>query len=403
MLSKNNLREIVHLQRKWIEDIDTGIPRTGLEDIKISSNFALIITGIRRSGKSTLLSQVLEKQRNFYFLNLEDPRLEGFELSDFTKIDTIFKEEYGQKGVYFFDEIQNIPKWENFIRFLIDRGEKVVLTGSNASLLSRELGTKLTGRHIDLSLLPFSYQEFLKLKKRKASLNSFDEYFQKGGFPGFLKSGNSETLNILLNDVLMRDIVIRFGIRNSQILRRLAAFMISNVGKKFSFNSIKTNFQIKSVQTVIDYISYFEDSYLIFSVPKFSYSYKKQLVAQKKFYSIDNGLSNINSISFSKDKGRMLENLVFLHLKRRFKEILYYSENYECDFIIKEREKVSSVFQVCYDLNEENKQREINGLLEAMEEFDLDEGMIISFDQEDSYEIKGKKIKVIPAWKWMSE
>lgn len=401
MISKETLKEVIIQQRNFLENLDPGTPREEGAGIKINDSFALLITGIRRCGKSTFLNQLLKKQRKGYYLNLEDPRLEGFELSDFNKTETIMKELYGEKGIYFFDEIQNIKGWERFIRYLIDKKEKVVITGSNASLLSRELGTKLTGRHLQLEMFPFSFSEFLNLKKETPSILSFEEYFNKGGFPEYLKKEEPPILHELLSDVVMRDIALRLGIKNTNILNKIAIYLISNVGKEFSYNSIKKMFDIKSVQSVIDYVSYFENAYLIFTIPLFSYSYKKQQVNPKKAYSIDNGFSYNNSASFSKDKGKMLENAVFLCLRRKFKEIYYFQNKNECDFVIKEKEKIKKAIQVCFNLNEENKEREINGLIDALDKFSLKEGLILTYDQEDEFMAEGKKIIVKPAWKWM--
>ncbi len=400
MLRKEVLREVIESQRKWILDIEKGVERHLLGEVNVMPSFVLVIAGIRRCGKSTLLSQILKKSKNFYYLNLEDPRLESFGLDDFNKTDVIFKELYGANGVYFFDEIQNIDKWEKFIRYLVDRKEKVVITGSNASLLSRELGTKLTGRHIRAELFPFSYIEYLKFRKGKQSSKSYGHYLTEGGFPEYLKTRNFTILNELLNDVVMRDIAVRYGIKNTSLLKKIAIYLISHVGKEFSYNSLRNMFEIKSVQSVIDYISYFEDAYLIFTIPRFSYSYKKQQVNPKKVYSIDNGFSYSNSVSFSKDKGKMLENQVFLSLRPRYKEIFYFKENKECDFVVKEKNKIIKAIQVCYKLDDGNQDREVFGLLEAMAEFNLKEGCILTFDQEDELNIDGKLIHIIPVWKW---
>ena len=183
----------------------------------------------------------------------------------------------------------------------------------------------------------------------------------------------------------------------------MAIYLISNTGKEFSYNSLKKMFEIKSVQSVIDYISYFEESYLIFCIPKFSYSYKQQQVNPKKVYSIDNGFSYTNSVSFSKDKGKMLENCVFLELRKRFKEIYYFQEEKECDFILKEKNKIAGAIQVCYDLNEESMNREMKGIVEAMDKFKLKEGLILTYKQEDEFLIENKKIMAVPVWKWMLE
>ena len=395
------MKNIILSQREFLNKLDQGILRNKEKEIKIEDSFALLITGVRRCGKSTLLNQILKTQKKWYYLNLEDPRLEGFELSDFNKVEEIMNELYGGKGVYFFDEIQNIGKWEKFIRYLIDKKEKIVITGSNASLLSRELGTKLTGRHLQVELFPFSFKEFLDMKKQHPSIKAFDEYFIKGGFPEYLKKENPEILYELLSDIVLKDIAVRFGIKNTNILNKIAIHLISNVGKEFSYNSIKKMFDIKSVQSVIDYISYFENAYLIFTVPRFSFSYKQQQVNPKKVYSIDNGFSYVNSASFSKDKGKMLENKVFLELRKKFKEIYYLQDKNECDFVVKQKEKIIIAVQVCFDLNEENKEREINGLINAINKFNLKEGTILTYNQEDEFFFEGKKILVKPVWKWL--
>ena len=399
MIQKEILTKVIESQRDFLNRADIGIPRE--KKVSIRENFALIITGIRRCGKSTFLNQMLRKEKISYYLNLEDPRLDGFELSDFNKVELLMQEMYGKKGTFFFDEIQNIQGWERFIRYLIDRKEKIVITGSNASLLSKELGTKLTGRHLQVEMFPFSFKEFLMLKNEKPSQKSFESYFSHGGFPEYLKRQEPPIMHELLSDVVMRDIASRYNIKNTDILKKIIIYLISNVGKEFSFNAIKNMFRIKSVQSVIDYVSYFENAYLIFTIPKFSYSYKKQQVNPKKAYSIDNGFSYNNSASFSRDKGKMLENLVFLALRRKFKNIFYFQEKNECDFVVKQQEKIVEAIQVCFDLNEENKEREINGLIEALEMFNLKSGSILTFNQEDEFTIQKKKIIVKPVWKWL--
>ncbi|MBI2665767.1 ATP-binding protein [Candidatus Woesearchaeota archaeon] len=403
MLRKETIVEVVRSQREYLEKSELGTARENFEELYIEDSFALVITGIRRCGKSTFLHQILKKQKRGYYLNLEDPRLDGFELFDFNKTEIIMKEEYGDGGIYFFDEIQNIPQWEKFIRYLVDKKERVVITGSNASLLSKELGTKLTGRHLQIEMFPFSFKEFLRFKKKSPSLIQFEEYFSTGGFPEYLKKENPNILHELLSDVIMKDIAIRFGIKNTVILNKIAIYLLSNCGSEFSYNALKKAFEVKSVQSVIDYVSYFENAYLLFSVPLFSYSYKKQQVNQKKIYSIDNGFSYANSASFSKNKGKMLENVVFLGLRRKYKEIFYFKEKNECDFVIKEKEKVIKAIQVCLEFNEETKQREITGLLSALNEFKLGQGLILTNQQEDAFIIDGKKILVQPVWKWLLE
>jgi predicted AAA+ superfamily ATPase len=399
MITRETLREVITSQRGFLNKMDQGTPRE--RKIDIEDSFAVIITGIRRCGKSTFLNQLMKKQKKSYYLNLEDPRLEDFELQDFNRANEISKELYGDRGIYFFDEIQNVERWEKFIRYLIDKKERIIITGSNASLLSRELGTKLTGRHLQVEMFPFSFREFLDMRKETPSVKSFEKYLYIGGFPEHVKKQNPLILHELLSDVVMKDIAVRFGIKNTNMMNKIAIHLISNTGKEFSFNSIKKMFEIKSVQSVIDYVSYFEDAYLIFTVPRFSYSYRQQIVNPKKVYSVDNGLSHNNSISFSKDKGRMLENVVFLGLRRKFRDIYYFQKKHECDFVVKEKDKITHAIQVCLDFNEENKNREIRGILDALKEFKLDEGLIITYNQTDEFLVDGKRIRIMPAWKWL--
>ena len=179
-------------------------------------------------------------------------------------------------------------------------------------------------------------------------------------------------------------------------MKDLSLYLITNSGKEFSYNKLRKLFKLGSTNTVISYISYFEESYLLFTIPKFSYSYKKQLVNPKKVYVIDMGFGRANSISFSEDRGRIFENLVFLNLRRKYKEIYYFKESNECDFLVKEGGKILQAIQACYELNEENKNREIKGLREAMSKFDLKKGVIITLNQKDKF----KGIEGIPICKW---
>jgi len=398
---KEELRKIVKMQKKDLSQYEKGVERDKLKEIELKTKFTIVISGIRRCGKSTLMRQIARKVKGFHYFNFEDPKASAFEVKDFERLNNAFIEEFGEQDYYFFDEVQNVNKWELFVRLLLDKGKHVFITGSNASLLSKELGTRLTGRHLTYELFPFSFKEFLELKGKKASVNSFQEYFTNGGFPEYLKLNKTEVLQELVNDILVRDISVRHGIRNLSSLKQMAIFLITNAGKEFSYNSLKEMFKLGSINSVISFISYFEDSYLLFTIPRFAYSLKKQIVNPKKVYSIDNGLSSTNSASFSEDKGKMLENMVFINLRKKNKEIFYFQEKGECDFVIKEKNKITKAMQVCYKINKENEEREINGLLEAMKEFKLNEGLIITYDQEDKLLIKDKVIKIVPAWKWL--
>ncbi len=401
MILKETLRQIVIDQKTDLEFFEYGTEREGLGSIPLELPHAVIISGIRRSGKSTLLHQILKKLPNYYYLNFEDTRLINFESGDFEKLDEVFHTEYGPSEFYLLDEIQNVKGWEIFVRSRLDRHKHLFITGSNASMLSKELGTRLTGRHINVELFPFSFGEALLFRKEIASPDSFEWYFKQGGFPDFIKYGRPEILRELFTDILQRDIISRHKIRETKALHELALYLLSNVGKEFSYNSLKKMFQFGSVNTPISFVSYLEDSYLLFTIPKFDYSLKKQMINEKKVYSIDNGLSNANSVSFSSNKGRMLENFVFITLRRSHKNIYYFRENGECDFLIKEDSRIIIAIQVAYELNEDNKKREIGGLLEAMRKFELREGFILTYNQEDEIDIEDKRIIIKPVWKWI--
>ncbi|RLD41102.1 MAG: ATP-binding protein [Bacteroidetes bacterium] len=369
--------------------------RTSLSNIPMSDSFATIITGVRRCGKSTLLQQLLHnKFPKAIFFNFEDIRLTGFEAIDFMRFhNEIVKREI---EVLFLDEIQLVSGWEVYVNQLLREGYKVFVTGSNASMLSKELGTNLTGRHLSVELFPFDYNEYLTLKQLPNSAESAKQYIFDGGFPEYLKTGNGMILTQLLNDIITRDIAVRYSVKNVNSLKALVLYLLSNVGKPVSANKLKGLFGIKSVATITEFFSYMQDAYLLQFLPQFSYSIKAQIRNPKKVYAIDTGMVNEISSSFSMDLGRKLENVVYLHLRRIYKELFFYKNKGECDFIIKEKGNITQAIQVCYKLTDLNLEREINGLLEALKEFNLKEGFIITMNQQDEYNIDSKKITVIP-------
>ncbi len=396
MLLKDDLKKVVKYQIEELDKIELGIKREIIKNIGIDTKQAIILSGIRRCGKSTLLRQIMKSFDKFYYFNFDDSRAFGFDVSDFERLKEAFEEELGSSKTWFFDEIQNVHEWERFVRTLRDLEHKFFITGSNASLLSKELGTRLTGRHITYELFPFSYKEMLEFNKYKPSLKSLEEYLENGGFPEFLREKKIEFLHELLNDIIARDIVTRYSIKNSNLVKSLAIYCLTNIGKEFSYNKIAKYFNM-SPHTVIDYISFFENSYMIFTVPKFDFSYKKQVIANKKIYAIDTGFIRANSASFSEDRGRVLENIIFMELRRRHKDIFYYKKEKECDFIVKDREKPILAVQVCLKLTQENMKRELEGLKEAMNDLKIKNAVIITLDQEDK--IDGIQVK--PVWKWL--
>jgi uncharacterized protein len=401
MILKETLREVARTQKNEILKSEYGISREKLDDIAANTELAVIISGIRRSGKSTLLRQLMGKQKDFHYINFEDVRIYGFEPSDFARLESVLEEESASR-FYYFDEIQNVPNWEMYIRSLVDKKKsRVFITGSNASMLSKELGTKLTGRHLRYELFPFSYSEYLTYKNIKPGLQSFQGYFEEGGFPGYLQYGDPAILRELFSDIIMRDIIVRYGLRTEKVIKDLALFLVTNVGKEITYNSLKKLFDVGSTSTIISMISYLEDSYLFFTVPRFDYSLKSQIRNPKKIYAIDTGLIKANTASFSRDDGRLLENIVFLELKRKDNDVFYYNKQKECDFVVRDKQKEFSAIQVCADLTEENKSREINGLLEAMQYLKLTTGTILTLQQEDTFQVENKTITILPVWKWL--
>jgi len=400
MILKEDLRRYLLKQQEQLYR-DLGVSRD--IHLKLIPNFVLLISGIRRCGKSTLARQFLNDKSPIYYANFEDINLSGFELKDFIKLEEILKTEFGENGYFFFDEIQNINGWEKYIRQLVDQKEKVVVTGSNASMLSSEMGTKLTGRHITKELFPFSYKEFLRLRKNNHSLDLFTEYLTEGGFPEYLKSGEKDILQFLFQDIISRDIIQRNELKNETAVKSLIQYIISNIGKEASFNKLKTYIGVSSTNSVSQYVHHLEQAYLIFSIKKFDYSIKKQLIHPKKMYCIDNAIIGTNAFSFSENKGRLLENLVFLELKRQSSEIFYHKNNFECDFVLKKGTRITEAIQVCYELNPDNQEREFNGLLSAIQDFHPDKAVLLTYDQEEKITYKTKKIQILPVWKWLLE
>ncbi|GAA0880095.1 ATP-binding protein [Algoriphagus jejuensis] len=396
MISKDLIQEVAFKQKGNLQKRSLGLLRNELNSISLIQSHALIISGIRRCGKGTLLVQLLKNQYpDAFYLNFEDPRLYGFTVEDFQKIDRILTET-GQTTL-FLDEVQVVEGWERFVRQKLDLDNfEIIITGSNASLLSKELGTKLTGRHVSIELFPFSYDQFCEFQKLTKSSDSTSEYLSLGGFPEYLKTVRPELLHQLFDDLLLRDIAVRYGVRDVKSLQNLAIYLVSNVAKLVSGNNLRKVLEFKATSTVMEYLSYLEESWLFFFIPKFSYSQRKQLINAKKVYSIDTGLVTANSRSFSEDRGRRFENMVFLHFRRTYQEIYYFVEQNECDLVIFGRQGLVELVQVCVQLNSENLKRELDGLWEAMRFFGKKEGLLVTFAQDDNFEQNEYRINVIP-------
>lgn len=395
----SEIQAVANEQKNILYSFELGTFRELLELLPVTNTHALVVSGIRRCGKSVLLHQFIRNEiDNVYYFNFADIRLYQFSASDFILLDELIKESH--KKILFFDEIQIIDGWELYVRQKLDQSVRVIITGSNARMLSVELGTNLTGRHITKELFPFSYNEFCSFFSDKHNKESYLSFIQKGGFPEYLKTGNSELLSFLLEDILHRDIATRYSIRDISGLKKLCIYVMSNTAKRISPSKLTSAIGVKSSSTVLEYLSYFESSYLVNLIPRFSWSVKGQMLSEKKVYVIDNGLVNVASVSASKDLGRKFENVVYWNIRRKTRNIWYYSDGHsECDFIFQKNEDYFAI-QVCYELNGDNQEREINGLIAALEFFNLREGVILTIDQTDKILKDGHTIHVVPAYKF---
>jgi hypothetical protein len=418
MLEKEELKRVLAEQRENMLARKLGVRREVLKQLekKLKLPHAVMITGLRRSGKSTLLRQIIHDyydDEDFYYIDFEDERLFGFDPKDFNQIYEALLDLFGEKKTFFIDEIQKVKGFERFVRRFYDDGFKFFITGSNSELLSREFGTKLTGRHVDIVVCPFSFREFLDLKGVQPSKKEiyttrgrarikkeFDEYLKTGGMPEYLINRDFEILTRVYEDIVVKDIIARHDVQNERQLRELYQYLITNFSKRFSFNSLLKIVDLGSVETISKYVGYLQDTHLLRLVSKFDYSLKKQIINDKKPYVVDNGFISAVSTKIGEGPGWLLENLVFNSVNG---EVFYYSGEKECDFIITGGGKVREAIQVCYALNPANREREVNGLLEAMTLLGLKKGLILTYDQEEEINKEDKSISVMPVWKWLLE
>jgi len=407
----NNLDNIILDQQELFESKKDWIKRDIDFNKYIKTSHITLISGIRRSGKSTLLRQFADHYKDYHYVNFDDERLINFTVHDFADLMLYLLKKSSSKTI-FFDEIQNIDNWERFIRRIHDEEYKIFITGSNARLLSSELGTHLTGRYLKIELFPFSFQEYLLYNNitynrmttsiKASILKYFDSYLKYGGMPEYLKYGDEEFLSRTYEDIIYRDIISRYKLREVKQFRQLSHYLLSNFTSRINYNKIKQILGIKSPVSVKNYIAYLEDSYLAFELYKYDYSLKQQYVREKKIYAIDNGIRNAIAFRFSSDKGKLLENVAFIELKRRSYQLYMHRNTNECDFIIEQKNKITSAIQVCYELNEQNKNREIKGAISAMEQYTLNKAFILTYNQTGTEILNNNsKIEIIPLWKWL--
>ena len=418
MLTEEQILEIIELWRK-----KTRLPlkkRLIVKEIKASINKEVIdLVGVRRSGKSSALFLLIQelklKDDDYLYINFEEPLFIGnYSVSLLENIWQVFKQNYNPSGkpYIFLDEIQYIEGWEQWVRKIRDLElAHVFVTGSSAKLLSKEFGTKLTGRHKTFQVFPLSFKSFLAfkgvkeqdisskklmVKNKQTILKHFKEFLVKGGFPEITITKNQDLLKEYFDDILYKDIVSRYEIRDVKSLKRLAVFCLTNITKKFSYNTIKKLYG-QSLESTKAYLSFLEEAFLIFQAPFFSYSLKTQENHQRKIFAIDNGLRNAVSFRFSKDKGKLAENLVFVELKRKNKEIFYWAGKNEVDFVVKNKDNKLIAINVTY--SQEIDKRELKGLFEFKENYKqkVKETILLTKNIEKTE----KGVKFIPLWKWL--
>jgi predicted AAA+ superfamily ATPase len=418
-LPLERLSSVLREQYEAFSSVDLGTPREILPDILagLKSTKILVITGLRRVGKSTLLAQIAQTHLadNYYFINFEDERLMNFTADQFDRLHEALIGMFGERKIFLFDEIQNVSEWERFVRRLHDQGFQFVITGSNSSLLGQELGIKLTGRSLRFELFPFSFAEYLRFnnvklpdlsalttRKRGSLLQQSREYIANGGIPDAIKYPQLDILKSLYDDVIYRDIAARYNIDNVKSLQELAFYLVSNPTSEISFNKLKTNLKLGSVNTVKKYISYLENAWLFFTINKYAFSVKEQQIAAKKVYGIDTGLLSTVGFSFSENIGKLMENLVFLQLRRQYQEIYYYKtkQNLEVDFYIPSQRLA---IQVSQDLaGQETKERELRSLAELSKELKKKQRLqIITLANKESVTVDKKTVEVLPLYEWL--
>lgn len=430
-MDKNKLKELLIEYKQRFLTVRTDLIRREVQNniepfIKFKE--VVIITGPRRGGKSSLMKLIcddlIKKDKvppsNILYLNFEDERFIEFNTGDFAQIYELFLQINKPAGrLYFFlDEIQNVNGWERWVNRLYENENiKIFVTGSNASLLSSEISTALTGRNRTITNFPFSFGEFLNFrnyklqendfyqtKKRAVIKSFFQEYLKLGGYPEIVKINDPTLLEQYFKDIIYRDILPRYSIKKIKEIRKLCLFLASNLGSIHSYNRLQNLIGVKSINTVKTYLEILEEVFLFFRINLFDYSIKRQIYNPSKIYIIDTALGNSISFKFSENIGHIYENLVFLELKRRNKEIYYWKskKGKEVDFLIKKGLNIEEAIQASYNLNDKKTlDREIESLLIAKDEFKIEHLSIITEDEEMEKEIEGVKIKIIPLWKWL--
>ena len=417
MYMKDLLKQIILEQQEILHAPNKRYVQRYIADEWLQTSEILIISGIRRCGKSVLMQQIRDRlvEKDFFF-NFDDERLANFKLDDFQKLQECFVELFGEQHTYYFDEIQNIEGWERFVRRLYNAGNKIIITGSNARMLSRELGTHLTGRYIQVEIYPFSFQEYLAMNEipvnaktlytttgRATMVKSFVKYMECGGFPKFLQDGSVSYLTSLYESIIYRDILTRNGLTNEKEMLEMMFYLASNATKRVTYSSLGKVVGIQHPDTIKNYLEYIQQTYLISQMFRYDPSVKKQMMSPKKIYFVDNAIIKRIGFNATENNGVFLENLVFIELKRRGWDVYYYADKKECDFIVRKGLHISDAYQVTLKMDSpQTREREIAGVREAMQAYSLSKGYILTFEGKETINFDdGTIVEVIPVWEWI--
>lgn len=398
-------------------------------EIPLDTGKIITIMGVRRCGKTHLLFSLINKpgkkidRRNIVYINFEDDRLFPLQSEDLaTLIDAyyeLYPDKKNEKVFLFFDEIQDVKGWEKFVRRIYDTENcAIFITGSSSKFLSKEIASSLRGRTLSYEVFPLSFKEFLRFKNIEIDMyssrsaarikNALNEYLIKGGFPEVVNYDQelfTRTLQEYIDLIMYRDILERFNITNTFLFKYLIKFCFTNVSTLISFNKLYNDFRSQGLHlsrnTIYEYVSYLEDAYALFTVPVYSTSVRGEWRNPRKIYSVDIGFKSVIEYAALKDIGRVYENLVFLELRRKHMNIRYIKQKQEVDFYFVSEGK-GSLINVCYDLNEPStREREIRGLLEAMESHTIKRALIITNEVEEQIEVNDRVIDIVPLWKWL--
>ncbi|AVB75888.1 ATP-binding protein [Methanococcus maripaludis] len=417
------LRDIIKSIIKEYEQREISLNERSV--ILPETNKALAVVGIRRSGKTSILMKLFKETENAIFFPLDDDRVFPVTLDTLREIVKVSKEIYPDKKItFFFDEIQEIENFELVIKRLVEKEDyKVYLTGSSSKLLSKEIATQLRGRSLSVEVFPLSFKEYLDFKNITLTdilteqehanlLNNLENYLNYGGFPEIVleEENREDILKNYLDMVVYKDIIERYNVKNTDSLRLFLKFLINSNTKKVSINKLANHFKSMGVSvsknTLYEYLSHLNDSYVIFPLKKYAYSLKESSLSLMKSYVIDNGFIKMYDFKNSSDIGKYLENAVFIELRRRGlvenQELFYYEDDIgEVDFLVKQNEHVSKLINVCYSLNFENYDREIKKLVKIGKKIKCNELYLITFDLEKEITEDGILVKAVPFWKFI--